>query len=126
MTVSVNTAMSMASVLSDKTIQGPAIPEAMGGSRRWADVVSDVSLTSRTTVGNSPSWSNPPNAELVSALSSIESASDMVRGVGKKKLLIGLACERPWLNGSRINTRKPKSVIEKYFVPPSFTNLSNR
>ena len=79
MTVCFNTAMSMASVLSDETIQDPEIPGAVGGSRRWADVVSDVSPNSRATVGNSPSLSNPLDAALVSAMPSSRAEVNSLR-----------------------------------------------
>ena len=59
MTVSVNTAMSMASVFSDNTNLEPEIPAAVGGVPcSWAEVASDVSLASRNTVGTSPQGSN--------------------------------------------------------------------
>jgi hypothetical protein len=80
MTVSVNTAMSMASVLSDDTTVDPVIPSAVGiTSPNWADVASEVTQTPPANVDTSPQGSNQTEADLTSALSSSQAEVHKLR-----------------------------------------------
>ena len=81
MTVSVNTAMSLASGLSDDTNTVElAIPAAVGGaSPTWAEVASDVSQPTNNNVRTSPQGSNRTDADLTSALSSSQAEVNTLR-----------------------------------------------
>jgi hypothetical protein len=80
MTVSVNTAMSVASALSEDTNEEPDIPAAVGcDSPSWANVASDESQVSRNNIGTSPQGSNRTDADLTSALSSSQAEVSILR-----------------------------------------------
>ena len=81
MTVSVNTALSLVTVLSDETIpDAPAgIPKTVTQHRNWADVASDSSQTSRTTAKPTQKEPDQTTSDLISALSTSQAQVDLLK-----------------------------------------------
>ena len=81
MTVSVKTALSLVTVLSDDTIPEEAgIPKTVTQQpRNWADVASDSSQTSRATELTTQKECDPKTSDLISALSTSQAQVDLLK-----------------------------------------------
>jgi hypothetical protein len=81
MNVSVNTAMSLVSVLSEETVQETTGIPTQVMPRRWADVASDLSQTTKNSssqdMSNSDGFIKP--SDLISALSSSRAEVDLLK-----------------------------------------------
>ena len=80
MTVSVNTALSLVTVLSDDTIPEEAgIPKTVTQTRNWAEVASDSSQISRATEATAQKACDPKTSDLISALSTSQAQVDLLK-----------------------------------------------
>jgi hypothetical protein len=80
MTVSVNTALSIVTVLSDDTVSETAgIPQTVTQNRNWADVASDSSQNSRATAKSTQNESDPKTSDLISAFSTSQAQVDLLK-----------------------------------------------
>ena len=80
MTVSVNTALSLTTVLSDDTFPASAgIPQTVTQNRSWADVASDSSQNSRATDQSPQRECDPKTSDIISALSTSQAQVDLLK-----------------------------------------------
>ena len=80
MTVSVNTALSLVTVLSDDTLPDSAgIPQTVTQNRSWTEVASDSSHTSRATETTAQKECDPRTSDLISALSTSQAQVDLLQ-----------------------------------------------
>ena len=80
MTVSVNTVLSLVTVLSDDTIPDSAgIPLTVSQHRSWADVASETSQTSRAAEPTFQKEYDAKTSDLISALSTSQAQVDILK-----------------------------------------------
>jgi glycerophosphoryl diester phosphodiesterase len=80
MTVSVNTALSLVTVLSDDTLpESAGIPQTVTQHRSWAEAASDGSHTSRAAVTTAQKECDPKTSDLISALSTSQAQVDILK-----------------------------------------------
>ena len=120
MTVSVNTALSFAIVLSDDTTPELAgIPKTVTQTRNWADVASDSSQNSRTTAQTPQNENDPKTSDPISALSTSQAQVDLL----KEEQVAELRAERK--EATKRIAEAVKQQVEQILMARATTTTEN-